>query len=119
MTCSINLASVSKLFYHYGWTVEEVLQVSLGSITRVVSKFSMNNLDLESPCKTVQSISGELLYFFIFNDVIKKRSSELVSIQLQTSSCICTIYFISVNWELKQKSEHPKTINFTVSSSMN
>ena len=73
---------IETIVYHYGWTVEEVLQVSLVSITRVVSKFSMNNLDLESPCKTVQSISGGLLYFFIFNDVIKKRSSELVSIQL-------------------------------------
>ena len=83
MTCSINSACVSKLFYHYGWTVEEVLQVSLVSITRVVSKFSMNNLDLESPCKTVQNISGVLLYFYIFNDGIKKRSSELVCIQLQ------------------------------------
>ena len=94
---------IKTIVYHYGWTVEEVLQVSLGSITRVVSKFSMNNLDLKSPCKTVQNISGVLLYFYIFNDVIKKRSSELVSIQLQTSSCIFTLYFISVNWELKQK----------------
>ena len=43
----------------------------------------LNNLDLESSCKTVQNISGVLLDFFIFNDVIKKRSSELVSIHLQ------------------------------------